>query len=240
MPRRKAARAAASDKEANGPRRIDQAGRLIGATATPATSKPQVSEHHCTRTFGARRRHPAGEAGGASFRHARDSSPGDDAARHTTSVADVPGIPTGDRLLITLKARGSEKFDALFDGKLVVQSSRQPICEAARALHDFGYPDELLLVARHQWVNYDAIRGPLGVWRRLRVREDRGGPRFAKWEPFPLRPVLARNGHTEAKAIGHRVGEKNAPAGPPGAGKAHSLPPVAQKGPTSDPGGGNA
>jgi hypothetical protein len=38
---RKAARAAAASKDANGPRRVDQAGWLIGAKATPATSRPQ-------------------------------------------------------------------------------------------------------------------------------------------------------------------------------------------------------
>jgi hypothetical protein len=65
------------------------------------------------------------------------------------------------------------------------------------------------------------------VWRRLRVREDRGGPRFARWEPFPSRPVGAKKGRCRAQAVGDRASEKDTPTAAPGAGKAHSLGPVA-------------
>jgi hypothetical protein len=71
------------------------------------------------------------------------------------------------------------------------------------------------------------------VWRRLRVREDRGGPRFARWEPLPRR-VGAKQGRTEGKAIGHRAGEKDAPTAAPGAAKRHSPPPVGQNSAISD------
>jgi hypothetical protein len=129
-------------------------------------------------------------------------------------------------LVITLESRGGDKFDALFNGRRIIAASRQPIGEAARALHHLGYADELVLVVWHRGANHEAIRGPLGVWRRLRIRDGRGGPRFAKWEPFPLRPVQAKKGHTEAKAVGPRGGRKNAPAAAPGAREGWSPAPV--------------
>jgi hypothetical protein len=64
------------------------------------------------------------------------------------------------------------------------------------------------------------------VWRRLRIREGRGGPRYAKWEPFPLRPVAVIKGRPRGKATGHRTGKKNAPTAAPGAGKGYSPPPA--------------
>jgi hypothetical protein len=129
-----------------------------------------------------------------------------DTGRASRSSLSPPN-PTAGRsassveLLIHLEARGQGRFDALFANSRIVTSSTQPICEAARALHDLGYLDELLLVVWHRGANDEAIRGPLGVWRRLRVRDDRGGPRFAKWEPFPSRPVAAKIGRTRDKAV---------------------------------------
>jgi hypothetical protein len=117
----------------------------------------------------------------------------------TATQSPLPG-----GLRIDLEPRGQERFDAFFANSRIVTSNTQPICEAARALHDLGYPDELLLVVWHRGANHEAIRGPLGVWRGLRVREGRGGPRYAKWEPFPLRPVGAKHGRIEGGHSGHR------------------------------------
>jgi hypothetical protein len=144
-------------------------------------------------------------------------------------------------LLITLEARGRDKFDALFNEQRIVQASNQPICDAARILHRLGHDDDVLLVARHQGANdQGAIHGALGVLRHLRVREGRGGPRFAKWEPFPLRPVRARKGRTRMKAR-DSAGEKRAPTVRPGAAKKHSRTPLAQMSlPFDYEGGSNA
>jgi hypothetical protein len=122
-----------------------------------------------------------------------------DAGRASRSSLSQPN-PTAGRsgnsleLLICLEARGQGQFDAFFANSPIVTASTQPICDAARALHRLGYPDELKLVVWRRGAHDEAIRGPLGVWRRLRVREDRGGPRFARWEPFPSRPVAAKKG----------------------------------------------
>jgi hypothetical protein len=167
-----------------------------------------------------------------------------DAGRASRSSLSQPN-PTAGRsgnsveLLIHLEARGQGRFDAL-ENSPIVTASTQPICDAARALHRLGYPDELLLVVWHRGANHEAIRGPLGVWRGLRVREGRGGPRFAKWEPFPSRPVRARKGSTQGKAVGHGANEKNASTTPPGAAKRHAPAPIAQNSAVSDPGRDNA
>jgi hypothetical protein len=83
-------------------------------------------------------------------------------------------------------------FSAAFGSNILVKSSRQPRCDAARALHRLGYPDDALLVG-------GSMRGPIGVWRRLRVREDRNGPRFTTYEPFPS----ARVRQGKAKRVNH-------------------------------------
>jgi hypothetical protein len=168
-----------------------------------------------------------------------------DAGRASRSSLSQPNPIAGRsgnsvELLIYLEARGQGRFDAFLANSPIVTASTQPICDAARALHRLGYPDELKLVVWHRDANHEAIRGPLGVWRRLRVREGRGGPRFVKWEPFPSRPVRARKGRNQGKPVGHRANEKNASTTAPGAGKRHSPAPVAQNSAVSDPGPDNA
>jgi hypothetical protein len=79
-----------------------------------------------------------------------------------------------------------DRFSVALGSKILVKSSRQPRCDAARVLHRLGYPDDAMLVG-------GSLSAPLGVWRRLRVREDaRSGPRFAKYEPFPRERVSQR------------------------------------------------
>jgi hypothetical protein len=76
-------------------------------------------------------------------------------------------------------------FSVTLDSEIIVKSSRQPRCDAARVLHRLGYPDDALLVSHKESPKAKySMRGPLGDWRKLRVREDRNGPRFAKYEPF--------------------------------------------------------
>ena len=189
-----------------------QGSKCSGKNFPANKSIANFSQDHSANNFGARERR-ADPGGGACSHHGRD-------------FADVPIVPSEDRLLITLEARGHGKFDALFKGKRIVQASSQPICDAARILHRLGHQEHILLVARHHGADHDAIRGPLGVWRRLRIREGRGCPRYAKWEPFPLRPVAVIKGRARGKATGHRTGKKNAPTAAPGAGKGHSSPPA--------------
>ena len=110
--------------------------------------------------------------------------------------------PSPKRLVIDLTAIGRGHFDASFGGSLIVAASKQPISEAARALHRIGFPDDAELVARHAGADHYAMRGPLGVWRKVRFREDRGSPRFVPWEPFPSRRVRPRKCQIVEGALG--------------------------------------
>jgi hypothetical protein len=96
-------------------------------------------------------------------------------------------------LKITLKhANDRASFSAELNGAVIVQASEQPKCDAARVLHRQGFPDDTILIFGHDGANHESMRGPLGVWRTLRVREDsNGSPRFVKWVPFPSRRVNA-------------------------------------------------
>jgi hypothetical protein len=88
-------------------------------------------------------------------------------------------------------------FRATHGTSTLVKKSRQPICDAARELHRRGYPDETLLVSKWNGSDHESMRGTLGEWRASRIREDRGGPRRTKYEPFPT----TRVGETVAKAV---------------------------------------
>src|SRR5436190_24073263 len=59
---------------------------------------------------------------------------------------------------------GHGRFNAAFNGMQIVAASRQPICDAARVLHRLGgYPDNAVLVARHDGAEHEAMCGPLGA-----------------------------------------------------------------------------
>jgi hypothetical protein len=131
-----------------------------GKNVPANNSIANLSQDHCAENFGARQPRPY--ATGRPRLHRGHVLVSDD---------EAVGRKASGPLVITLKAQGREKFDVIFDGKAIIQSSSQPICEAARALRDFGYPDDFLLVVWHLGADHEAIRGPLGVWRRLRIRE---------------------------------------------------------------------
>jgi hypothetical protein len=53
--------------------------------------------------------------------------------------------------------------------------------------------DGSVVVVRHNGAAHDAISGPLGYWRKVRAREDRGIPRHAGWEAYATRRERAQN-----------------------------------------------
>lgn len=147
-----------------------------------------------------------------------------------------PGTPLAEttRLLIILKARGRSRFDAFFGETPIVKASTQPISDAARVLHQLGLPDNVLLVARHHGAAHDAISAPLGVWRKVRVREDRGPPRFVAWEPLPRR-VVAKKGRVDGQPVGATPDEISPSTAPPGADDRPSADPTPQNADIPDP-----
>jgi hypothetical protein len=85
-------------------------------------------------------------------------------------------------------------FDAgVSDGRVLVRKSRQPFVDAARRLKDQGYDAAAVLVVRQAGSDTDSLTAQIGVAAKLRVREDRNGPRFVPWEPVSRRvKALAR------------------------------------------------
>lgn len=118
-------------------------------------------------------------------------------------------------LNVVLRARGRSRFDASFGETQIVKSSTQPLCNAARVLHQLGYPDDCWLIAWHEGSDHHAYRGRLGYLRKRRVREDRG-LRYVAWEPRPRR-VGAKKGRGKFKGVQPTAKKKNASATTPGA-----------------------
>jgi hypothetical protein len=80
------------------------------------------------------------------------------------------------------------KFDARLGDRSIVEASRTPFCDGARALLAQGLaaPGDLL-VMRHTGSQHDALRAMVGVAARLTVDETSGNgtPRFVRWKPMP-------------------------------------------------------
>ena len=96
-------------------------------------------------------------------------------------------------LTVLLTARRRSRFDVWFGETQIVKSSAQPICDAARVLHRLGYADDCRITVWHEGADHHAISGLLGYWRKRRICEDRGMPRYVAWEPRPRR-VGAKKG----------------------------------------------
>ena len=53
-------------------------------------------------------------------------------------------------------------FSASLSSEILVKSSRQPMCDAARVLHRRGFPDDTLMVSFWEGSNHESMRGLLG------------------------------------------------------------------------------
>lgn len=70
-------------------------------------------------------------------------------------------------------------------GRVVVQASRQPLLDAARALAAPGVPPETIVTASHRGAAIVAIRTSIGEAAKWRIEEsDRGGLKRRPWRPF--------------------------------------------------------
>lgn len=76
------------------------------------------------------------------------------------------------------------RYDVYRDGVLVVEKSRNPLCDAARFLSDSGHTGTVELSRVDNPVV--AMRGSIERFSSLMVSEgDRHSPVFRKWKPFP-------------------------------------------------------
>ena len=86
----------------------------------------------------------------------------------------------------TSQRRG--KFSVhLGDGRKLLSSSRQPLLDAARVLLAQGIPPDTPLAMQHKGSATIAMTSTVGEAAKLTVKEEPNGPKFRKWEPFPVR-----------------------------------------------------
>jgi len=71
------------------------------------------------------------------------------------------------------------RYSVIYDGKLLVERSRDPECDAARALLAMGITGELTLLDGKTGKPRIIIK--IEKAARLRVEEGPNGPRFVKW-----------------------------------------------------------
>jgi hypothetical protein len=80
------------------------------------------------------------------------------------------------------------RFQARFNGRVVVASSRTPFCDAARALLAEGVHPATQIVMRHVGSATDALTATVGVAAKLTVEDGDRSPRFRKWRPLLKAP----------------------------------------------------
>jgi hypothetical protein len=97
---------------------------------------------------------------------------------------DSSAEPAEQPLAVIVAPVGRGRFRAWLDcGPELVRSSSTPFLSACRKLLDLGYDAKRPAVMRHCGTNHDALRSTIGAAARLTVREDGGGPRFARLAP---------------------------------------------------------
>ena len=89
-----------------------------------------------------------------------------------------------------------------------------PVLELCRALVKAGHDSRRPLHAYRGDVLALEVRS-IGEGARLAVREDRAGPRFVAWEPFPRR--VEAGVREKAEGIGSAPDQSDEPSAPPGA-----------------------
>lgn len=86
------------------------------------------------------------------------------------------------------------RFTARLGGRVILESSRQPLLDAARILLAGGFAPSTRIAMRHAGENHDALTSTVGAAAKLTVKDGSDGrPRFRPWMPCSLerssRPV---------------------------------------------------
>ena len=132
-----------------------------------------------------------------------------------------PTLMAGTALTVILRARGRSRLMPCStvcksSKRARIQSPTPPAFSIGRVIRTTG-----CYCAARGRCKHDAMHGPLGKWRKVRVREDRG-LRYVAWEPRPRR-VGAKKGRSKVKGAKHRAEKKNASTTMPGAIERHSA-----------------
>lgn len=116
-------------------------------------------------------------------------------------------------------------FDAsLGDGRVIVRASRQPFLDAARRLLDLGYDPASVL-------STGGLTAQIGVAAKLRVKEDRNGPRFVPYAPISRRVKALASAKAKRGARVATV-KPNEPSPGPGGAAAIKFPSVPKLAPS--------
>jgi hypothetical protein len=89
-----------------------------------------------------------------------------------------------------------DRYSVLFHGEIIVERSRDPECDTARALLARGYTGKLTMLDGKTGKPCTYI--DIEKAAKLTARENSvRGPHFAKWKPFEPENVLARTAESD-------------------------------------------
>jgi hypothetical protein len=83
---------------------------------------------------------------------------------------------------IILHPAGGGRYSAIWSGAVIATASAA-ITAGARALLELGVPPDEELIARHKGSDIIAMRGTVGGFAKLTVKETPNGPRLVPWTP---------------------------------------------------------
>jgi hypothetical protein len=147
---------------------------------------------------------PRSNSGGKPNRNSGDTRKTDgkrDSNNHVSLGAQIP---------IHATLIGSNCCEALG----ITARGYAPVLELCRALVKAGHDPRRPLHAYRGDVLAHKVRS-IGEGARLTVREDRAGPRFVAWEPFPRR--VGAWVREKAGGVGSTPDQSDEPSAPPGA-----------------------
>jgi hypothetical protein len=88
-------------------------------------------------------------------------------------------------VVIVVEPVGRGRFRSKVDGRVIVESSRQPFVDSARVLIGEACDPAVRLVMRHRGSPSDALVAEVGAAAKLVIREDRGAPEFVSYRQMP-------------------------------------------------------
>jgi hypothetical protein len=103
-----------------------------------------------------------------------------------------------DLVRLNVRPEKPGRFTAYLEGtgEVIVQGSRQPLVDGARALLDLGFDPATPLTMRHAGKAYDSFRPvPIGRWAGWTYEESEKQPlRQIRWTPFPAGAGTQKSG----------------------------------------------
>ena len=86
---------------------------------------------------------------------------------------------------IIITPQGAGRFMAWLGERVILESSRQPLLDAARFLLGEGVPPDTRIAMRHEGSPHVALSSTVGKAAKLTV-DEHNGTVFAKWKPHSL------------------------------------------------------